>query len=350
MEPELPCVACGSHLDSVPQGGNYDGAAGVVAGLAVLAGFVADGFTPRRTIQLFALRGEESSRFGKACLGSNALLGRLSAADLATVDSGGATLAACMRDVGADVDRIARREPLLDKGGMSAWLELHIEQGPVLLARQAPVAIVTGLRGNIRHRAVVCRGEPGHSGAIPRALRRDALVATADLITRLDRHWRAFLDDGRDLVTTCGMLGTDPAEHAITRIPGIVRFSFEVRSEDTATMQAFYDLFRSECDAVAQDRVVAFELDRLVRAAPAVMDAALVDLLRQAARNHGLPDGTMPSGAGHDAGMFANAGIPSGMIFVRNAHGSHNPREAMDMADFVAGVAVLRAGVRALSA
>ncbi len=240
-QPDLPFIACGSHLDSVPQGGNYDGAAGVVAGLAVLAGFRADGVTPRRTLKLFCLRGEESAFFGKAYLGSSALFGRLSADDLAVRNAkSGRPLGDCMRDVGVDVDRVARGEPLLDAARAAAWIELHIEQGPLLIARDHPVGIVTGLRGNIRHRQITCVGAPGHSGAIPRELRRDAVFAVADLIMRLDRHWQICLERGLDLVMTCGMIGTDPAEHAIARIPGTVGFSFEVRSQNAATLAAAY--------------------------------------------------------------------------------------------------------------
>src|SRR5580700_7169809 len=128
-EPDLPFLACGSHLDSVPQGGNFDGAAGVVAGLAVLARFKRDKIVLRRTIKLFGLRGEESSRFGKAYMGSLALFGKLSAEDLRVTDRDGRTLGDCMREAGADVARIRRSEPLLDAKRIAAWVELHIEQG-----------------------------------------------------------------------------------------------------------------------------------------------------------------------------------------------------------------------------
>src|ERR1700735_2047255 len=155
-EPDLPFLACGSHLDSVPQGGNFDGAAGVVAGLAVLARFKRDKIVPRRTVKLFGLRGEESSRFGKAYMGSLALFGKLTAEDLKVTDRDGRTLGDCMRGAGADVMRIEKGQPLLDPKCIAACVELHIEQGPVLVARDLPVGIVTGIRGNVRHRVVEC--------------------------------------------------------------------------------------------------------------------------------------------------------------------------------------------------
>ncbi len=344
-EPDLPFLACGSHLDSVPQGGNFDGAAGVVAGLAVLARLKRDKIVPRRTLKLFGLRGEESSRFGKAYMGSLALFGKLTSEDLRVRDRDGHALGDCMRDVGADVVRIEKGEPLLDAKRIAAWVELHIEQGPVLVARDLPVGIVTGIRGNVRHRTVECIGEAGHSGAVPRWLRHDAVFAVAELMTHLDRHWRTLLERGRDVVITSGVFGTDPTEHAIARIPGKVSFSFEVRSQSKETLEGFYDLFRSECNLIAEERGVEFSFDRRLESAPATMDAEWVRRLRQAAQALGLPDEEIPSGAGHDAAVFANAGIPSAMVFVRNENGSHNPKEAMNLDDFVAGIAVMRAAI-----
>lgn len=343
----LPFLACGSHLDSVPQGGNYDGAAGVVAGLLALACFRAEGFVPVRTIKLYALRGEESAWFGRAYIGSSALFGKLSPDDLAMPHIvTGRKLIDCMRDAGVAVDRVARGEALLDPATVAAWLELHIEQGPVLVARHLPVAVVTGIRGNFRHRSIECIGEAGHSGTIPRWLRHDAVFATAELITRLDRHWRTLLERGRDLVITTGIIGTDPAEHALARIPGRLRFSFEARSQSTETLEAFYDLFRSECDGIAEERGVEFRFDRRLDSAPARMDDRWIARLRATLRGMGLPDEPIPSGAGHDAAVFANAGIPSAMIFVRNEHGSHNPKEAMAMDDFLCGAELLRRALR----
>ena len=342
-QPDLPYIACGSHLDSVPQGGNFDGGAGVIAGLAVLAGMKRNGIAPRRTLKLFGLRGEESAWFGKAYIGSSALMGRLTPEDLAMPHAvSGRPLRDCMSAVGVDVDRVARGEPLMDRKLMAAWVELHIEQGPVLVARDLPIAIVTGIRGNVRHRSVECLGEAGHSGAVPRWLRRDAVFATAELISHLDRHWRTSLERGRDLVVTSGIMSTDLAEHAIARIPGSLRFSFEMRSQSQETLETFYDLFLSECTDVAEQRNVEFKLDRRLESAPASMDANWIERLRAAARDLGLPDEALPSGAGHDAAVFANAGVPSAMIFVRNEHGSHNPQESMRISDFLAGVAVMR--------
>ena len=157
-----------------------------------------------------------------------------------------------------------------------AYLELHIEQGPVMIARKFPTAVVTGIRGNLRHRNIVCRGEAGHSGTVPRWLRRDAVFAVADLLMRLDEHWNRLLERGLDLVITIGVIGTDPELHAMSRIPGEVAFSFEVRSQSYDTLEAFYELFRSECRAVSDLRHVKFEFDDRVYAEPARMDEGIV--------------------------------------------------------------------------
>jgi len=342
-EPELPFLACGSHLDSVPQGGNFDGAAGVIAGLAALIRMRAEGVVPRRTIRLYGLRGEESAAFGRAYMGSTALFGGLKSADLDLRHAvSGETLRDRMRSVGAAVDRIEAGEVLLPPASVAAWLELHIEQGPVLVDRGIPLAIVTGIRGNVRHRVVECIGEAGHSGAVPRSLRHDTVFAVAELLTLLDHAWQSFLTSGSDLVVTAGVLGTEPSEHAIARIPGRMHFSFEARSESQVTLDRYYALFLAGCRRIEAERGVRFVPGPPLHTAPAVMDAGWVERLRGIVRDLDLPDEPMASGAGHDAAVFANAGVPSAMIFVRNEHGSHNPLEAMDMDDFARGAEVLR--------
>jgi beta-ureidopropionase / N-carbamoyl-L-amino-acid hydrolase len=339
---DAPVAWVGSHIDSVPRGGNYDGLAGVVAGLLCLLERKRQGSTRGLPIEVVAFRGEESAWFGKAYMGSGALLGKLSEADLAlTHRSSGETLAACMRGCGADVDAIRAQEVLVDTSRIRAYLELHIEQGPVMVAREIPLAVVSAIRGNIRHNRVECIGDAQHSGVVPRWLRKDAMFAVADLIMRLDEHWRSLLERGTDLVVTTGVVATDPAEHSISRVPGKVSFSLEARSKSSDTLEAFYQVIRAECNALERERGVQFEFDRRLLSEPATMDAALCASLTRACEATGAAHAVLPSGAGHDASLFANAGIPSGMLFVRNEHGSHNPREAMDISDFMLGVDAL---------
>jgi N-carbamoyl-L-amino-acid hydrolase len=341
-DPDAPCIVCGSHLDSVPQGGNYDGAAGVLAALLALIRLKRAGVVPPRTVRAMALRGEESAWFGVCYLGSSALFGQLAADDMARPhrDTGKA-LRDYMAEAGAAADRIAAGDRLIDPASIAAYLELHIEQGPVMVARGFPVAVVTGLRGNIRHQRVTCRGEAGHAGAVPRWLRKDAVLATADLLTRYDENWRALNERGVDLVVTAGIISTNPADHAMSRIPGECSFSIEIRSQSIDTLETFYQLMRSEAESVGRERGVRFEFDRRSLTRPAMMNDRWIAHLLDVCGRLGLPQEKLASGAGHDAAVFANAGVPSAMIFVRNDHGSHNPQEAMELGDFLKGADVL---------
>lgn len=341
-EPEKPFVVCGSHLDSVPQGGNFDGAAGVVAGLLSLIRMKREGVVPRRTIKVMALRGEESAWFGQCYLGSSALFGKLNSEDLERKHrTTGRSLESYMAEAGAKTEAIRSGDKLIDRTSIAGYIELHIEQGPVMIARNMPVAIVTGLRGNIRHQKIVCHGEAGHAGAVPRWLRHDAVLATADLLHRFDSHWVALQERGLDLVFTAGMLTTNADEHAMSRIPGECQFCLEIRSQSIDTLEAFYQLIRTESDSVARERGVTFEFDQRSLAQPAVMDDRWIKRLLECCKTNGVKSELIPSGAGHDAAVFSNSGVPSSMIFIRNANGSHNPDESMEIDDFMCGVDLL---------
>jgi len=340
--PDKPFIACGSHLDSVPQGGNFDGAAGVVAGIVSLARMRSDGFTPRQDIKVMAFRGEESAWFGKPYIGSSALLGQLSEKDLNAVHrTGKEKLSEALARSGADVDRILKGEQLLDPRSVAVYFELHIEQGPVMTARNLSTAIVTGVRGAIRHRKITCIGKAGHSGAVPRWLRQDAFFATAELISTLDEHWRVLLERGLDIVVTSGIVETNSTVHSMTRIPEEVSFSIEIRSQSVDALESFYHLMQTECNSIQKERKVEFRFDRRLFTAPARMSEIWIKRLQEICGHLNLPKETIPSGAGHDAAVFANAGIPTAMIFVRNDKGSHNPEETMAMDDFMKGTEIL---------
>ena len=337
-----PAVACGSHVDSVPRGGNFDGAAGVIAGLLALVRARRSGKTPERTLKLFVLRGEESAWFGRAYMGSSALFGVLAAKDLELKHrTTGRPLRDSMAAAGADVTRIAAGEPLIRVADLACFFELHIEQGPVMVARNVPVGLVTGIRGNLRRPSVVCRGEAAHAGAVPRWLRHDAVFAFSDLVERLDQHWISLLEQGEDLVITFGIVGTDPAEHAMSRVPGEIQFSLEYRSQSQALLDSFGGIVAEEMANVGRSRGVSFDLGPALPTAPARTDPRLIDHLAKQCEAAAIPYERLPSGAGHDAAVFANAGVPTAMIFVRNEHGSHNPLEAMDYDDFLMGAEAL---------
>lgn len=334
-DPSLPVIATGSHMDSVPEGGNYDGAAGVIAGLIILIDVMKHD-EHARSMDLYALRGEESAWFGGPCyFGTRAMFGQLTENDFSSPHrDGNKTLADCMQAAGAEVDLLKSGVPLLNPKSIHHWFELHIEQGPILIARDKPVGIVTGIRGNHRHRKVTCTGEAAHSGAVPRWLRHDAVMAMSDLMVRIDEHWRVLLEWGEDLVVTAGIVETNPKEHAVSRVPGEVSFALEYRSQDIKTLKSFEALVQSECEDVGKRRGVQFDLGTPSLTPPAVMAPQVIQSLRNACDEHSTDYEIMVSGAGHDSSVFANAGIPSGMVFVRNDKGSHNPHEAMEIDDF----------------
>ncbi len=349
-DPALAPVAVGSHLDAVPHGGNYDGAAGVVLGLA--AALALRDAPRRRGLLVLGIRAEEMCWFPLSYLGSKALFGLLppdTPDTLRRADSG-RTLAAHMAELGLDAAPIRARRALLDPRGLHAFLEPHIEQGPVLVEEGLPVAIVTGIRGSLRYPRASVTGAHAHAGAVPRAWRQDAALAGVALLAALDRRWQALEAEGADLVCTAGILATDPAHHTPTKVPGSLRFSLDIRSEDAALLAATDAWLHEEAARIAAERRVTIDLGPPTHAAPERMDPGLVAALEAAARATGTPHRRMASGAGHDALTFAGLGVPTGMLFLRNRHGSHNPEEALDMGDVAAGLDVLAGALRGLLA
>lgn len=342
IDPSLPAFVSGSHADSVPEGGNYDGLAGVTAALAVAWWMRRTHFTPKRDYVVLVMRCEESSFFGKAYIGSLAFTGQLTTNETnlkhRTEDK---TLGDFMSDCGIDVAKITSGQPLVDLKKIAAFVELHIEQGPTLDSSDTErVGIVTGIRGNVRHKAVRCIGQTAHSGAVDKQFRHDAVMATAELIHTMDKHWDEWLAKGEDLVFTIGVLKTAPTA-AITVVPGETTFSVDMRSLKLDTVKRFEELMRQEAERIGQKRGVKFEFDKLLVTQPAGVDAALSDKLAATAVKCGIPVKRLASGAGHDSAVIGNKGVPVAMIFVANQNGSHNPFETMKLEDFMVGAELL---------
>ena len=339
-----PAVVLGSHLDSVPRGGNYDGAAGVVAGLAAVAGFRRAGLVPARDVTVMAIRAEEAGAwFPTSYPGSRGALGRLrpEELDIQRLDSG-RSLAEHMAEEGFDPEAARAGRAVLGPGNVCAFLELHIEQGPVLESEEIPVGIVTGIPGSRRLRQGRVLGRYDHSGGTPRRHRRDAAIALAEFAHRLDEAWAILDAQGREMVATFCVLATAP-EAGFTKIAGEARFQLDVRSVEMANVELLFAEIQRLAAEVSARRGVTFDLGPESGSQPAPMDAAIRAGLARAAERLGVPHREMPSGGGHDAAAFAAAGIPAGMIFVRNQNGSHNPNEDMRMEDFAKACAVLTA-------
>ena len=314
----LPAFVAGSHVDSVPQGGNYDGLAGVTAALTVAWWMHRHQVQLERDYTVLMMRCEESSYFGKAYVGSLGMMGRLTQSDLMlrhrTEDI---TLGQCISACGLDPSKLTAGTPI----------------------------VVTGIRGNVRHKNVVCHGETAHSGAVNKEFRHDAVMATAALLSRMDNHWQEWLDRGEDLVFTVGVIRTG-ATAAISVIPGEVSFTLDMRSLSADTCERFHQLLLEEAAALEKERGVRFDFDKPLYTAPGLVDQALSDRIYKAAEDNGIPCMRLPSGAGHDAAVIGAAGIPVGMIFIANQNGSHNPHEEMIMKDFMTGTDLLWQTVR----
>jgi len=331
----------GSHLDSVGNGGNFDGAAGVVAGLIAIRSLQTLGLNPRCDITTAAIRVEESVWFQVSYIGSRSAFGMLppGALEAKRIDTG-RTLADHMRDCGAAVEDVRSGKASLTAKSIKAWVELHIEQAPQLVEAGMPVAVGTGVPGNFRYPQVVIRGEYAHVG-LPRRFRRDAVLAASDFAIALDELWKRRDTEGRPMAFTIGRFHTDPGEHALTKVAGEMSLSLDVRAYDRIDLAQLETDVISLARQVAEQRGVQIDLGSRTSAHVAPSDPLVVGKLMEAAAKLAIPTMRLPSPASHDTATFAVAGVPTAMLFVRNVNGSHNPRESMEIDDFLQAVAVL---------
>lgn len=301
---DLPAFVSGSHTDSVPLGGNYDGLAGIVAPLAVAKYLKDADRIPERDFCIVAFRMEECPEFGRAYAGSLALTGQLNPFELELPHRDtGKLLKDVLLERGVDVERIASGESLIDLSKIAAFVELHIEQGPRL--DKEPVnraAVVTGIRGYLRHKRCRVEGETAHSGAVDYEF--DAVAALTDLLYVMNRHWEAWLHDGKDLVFTCGVINT-PSTADISIISGDVSFGLDMRSLSMETIRAFHDLLLEEAAAIEEKHGVKFIFDDVIVGEAARPDAILFQSARQGrdgSRHTSSSDGERsgPRRRGHD--------------------------------------------------
>lgn len=342
-EPDAPQIIIGSHMDSVPQGGNFDGAAGVVAGLAAVAGLLQAGVKPRCDIRVMAVRAEESCWFPASYIGSRMALGRLPGdlVDSLRRSDTGRTLGEHMADLGFDPDAVRRGDRFFDPKGIACYLEPHIEQGPVLVERSLPLAIVEGITGGPRWRDAWIEGAHDHAGGAPRRSRQDSVAALGEFIVAVNRLWERLEAEGHFARFTFGIIGTDPEVHTFSRVPGYARFVLDTRAVDPGVLERIRGELALLIEAIEAQHRVRFHLGQDSGPSIAPMDPGIRAGLKAVAERLGLAVAEMPSGAGHDAAAFAAAGVSTGMIFIRNPNGSHNPHEVMEMADFGAAADLL---------
>ncbi len=330
-------LVLGSHLDTVPDAGRFDGPLGVLAAIAVVGRLAAGGAQPASPVEVVAFADEEGMRFGTAFLGSAAYAGAFEERWLEAVDRDGITLTDAVRAAGGDLDAARRVAP----PQLAAYLELHIEQGPVLEREGLPVGVVSAIVGHTRANAVV-RGEAGHAGTLPMDGRRDALAAAAEIVLAVERLGR----ETEGLVATVGRIGVEPG--AANVVPGRAWLALDVRhASDDVRRRAMATLGR-ELEDVASTRGVDVELSVVWERAAIGMSGDLRERLAGAIAAHGLPVRELVSGAGHDAAVLSGI-CPAAMLFVRCAGGiSHDPRESVSEEDVAVALDVLERMVRGL--
>ncbi len=323
-------ILVGSHIDSVIDAGIYDGCYGVLAGLEVIETLRASGFKPARPIAVAAFTNEEGVRFAPDMLGSLAYVGALNVEDaLATIATDGAALGAELERIGyAGADEPGFLRP-------RAYVELHIEQGPVLDREGVAIGAVESVQG-ISWRRVTIEGVANHAGTTPMTMRRDAGLAAARVIAHLRDH---VAGANAPSVATVGCIAFEP--NAINVIPSRASFTVDLRDPDERRLQAMEAALDGFLEKLAAAEGVSIAVERLARFEPVAFDSNIVEIVEVAAKGRSLTSKRMTSGAGHDAQMMARI-CPAAMIFVPSVGGvSHNPKEFTPTADLVAGADVL---------
>ena len=334
-----PPILFGSHIDSVPEGGNFDGDLGTLAAIEAVRTLERRGLATTHPLEVIVWVNEEGVAFGNGLCGSRAAAGELVSGELSQVWNG-MTKAEAIRRIGGDPDRIgdARRAP----GSIRAYLELHIEQGGTLDRGGIPIGVVEGIVAIDRYDAVV-RGVPNHAGTTPMPDRHDALVAAAQLILAVREI--ATAEPGRQ-VGTVGQLNVTP--NAPNVVPGVVRHTIELRDLSSARIAAMADRIRARASEIAARTGTTIEISQSSHHEAALADPAVQTVIERAAADLGLRSARLPSGAGHDAQMAARLG-PMGMIFVPSVAGvSHSPKELTHWEDCAHGANVLLQAVLAL--
>ena len=340
--PEAAVVMAGSHIDTVPHGGNYDGVAGVLGAIEAVQRLKETGEKNYHPIEVVVFMAEESSRFGVATLGSKAFCGKLSPDQLAQYrDSQGVSLAGALQQRGLEPAKIYEaRYP----GRIKAFLELHIEQGKVLETTGTELGIVTGIAAPTRLRVIVT-GQADHSGATPMNMRQDALTAAAEMILQVEELARAESHHG--VVGTTGIVKAEPG--VMNVIPGRVELGVDIRGISLESKQRVIKGFLKKIDDIKQRRNIGAEIFTLTDENPVELSSDMVQLLHDICREHNHSVMLMPSGAGHDA-MHVAAFAKTGMIFIPCRGGiSHNPAEWASLDAVAAGAEVLCTAIRRLA-
>jgi len=330
-------ILVGSHLDSVPEGGRFDGALGVLCAVEALESLVEAKTKLRRPVEVVAWADEEGARFGVGLFGSTAAFGRLGRGVGDRRDRDGVSIADALRALGERGDPAAARR---DPTELAAYLELHIEQGPRLDAAGLPLGVVSDIVG-IYHARVTIRGRADHAGATVMTARADALAAASEIVLAVERIARGRSDS----VGTVGEIRVRPGAKNV--VPGECVFSLDLRAardHDGLVREVL-----ASVTSIASARAVEASVDELARVPVTALDPRIRDVLKRATRSVGVDAPELVSGAGHDAQNPALSGVPTGMIFVRSTGGSHTPREFASVDDAALGAQALANAIKELA-
>jgi ureidoglycolate amidohydrolase len=341
-EPELPAVATGSHCDAIPHSGRYDGTVGVIGAIEAVVALQAACFQPRRSIDVIMFNAEEPTRYGIGCLGSRIMSGRLLPGDADALEDGnGETFATTRSNVGCTGSLDSVR---LQPGVYSAFVELHIEQGPLLEKQNLPIGVVTAIAAPAAFR-VTFHGEGGHAGAVLMRERKDALLPAADLVIAVEQA--ALELGGIDTVATVGILDVHP--HAINSIPSRAEMTVDVRDIDLQRRDLVLEVIKKYAAEAASNRKIKMNLEMINADPPAKCDEQVIAAITTAAREANLPALPMISRAYHDS-LFMALIAPTSMIFIPCRGGvSHRPDEYASPEAIRGGIEVLARTLAQLS-
>lgn len=334
----MPALAFGSHLDTVKNGGAFDGAAGVVCALGAVKKLKEEGFQPDMPIEVICFTSEESSRFGISTIGSKAMSGIFNPKELENIkDENGISVKEAVESRGLDWQEIHRAER--DSTEIKAFVELHIEQGMRIENAGADFGAVTAVACPIRLKIKI-EGRAGHTGTTPMGTRMDALVAAAPLITFISEiAERLSQENEYPIVATTSTLVLQP--NSITAIPGTLELGIDIRSVDDGLKDRMVSLIREKCSSISEDFHVKMTISTLVNNASIMLSSDLSQQLKEVGESLGYKGLVMESGAGHDV-MNMSKKWPSGLIFIKCKEGiSHHPDEYASIEDLCLGVEIL---------
>lgn len=330
---KLPAIAIGSHIDSVGNGGKYDGTVGVIGGIEVAQHIHEDNISINRPLEVIAFCEEEGSRFQSGGVyGSRAMAGKITSEDLAVRDKNGITRYEVLQQFGLDPDRI--QDAVRDSNEIALYLEMHIEQGPVLAQKNIPVGIITGITG-LSLTEIVFEGESNHVGATPMNMRNDALLGACEAALAVENIVNSY---GGTAVGTATTMDVFPSQ--VNIIPGKVSTTVDVRDVDLTRRENILSDLEKKVQEICKNRDLNYEFITKLKANPAMSADHVLERMRAKSELLDIKTFEMPSGGGHDAQLIAEF-TDMGMIFVRSENGSHNPKEYATPEDITSGTELL---------